>query len=257
MPRLLLWASLGHAVLAVALGAALARPTGAVLGVHPALKPFKFAISIAIFLGTMGGVVPCLAVGAPTREALAGVFAVTMVLEMVPIVGQALRGTTSHFNVRGGANTLAWNVMFLAIVVATAAMGFVTLVATARPLLGASGQPLPAVMQLALRAGLWLLLLTPVSGFAMGGRMRHSIGGVDGGPGLRLVNWSTEHGDLRVAHFFALHALQLLPLVAWALLGMELGEGVRMGILAAAVAAVVVLCVGTLTQAFRGQPFLR
>jgi len=32
---------------------------------------------------------------------------------------------------------------------------------------------------------------------------------------MPLINWSTQHGDLRAAHFFGIHALQILPLVAW------------------------------------------
>jgi hypothetical protein len=83
------------------------------------------------------------------------------------------------------------------------------------------------------------------------------VGGEDGGGGLPFVNWSVTHGDLRVAHFFALHAVQVLPLVAWVLLRIEMSLRSSYAILVIVIGAIGVLCIGTLVQAFAGRPFVR
>ncbi len=257
MPRVLLWGSAFHLVLAVVCSLALFIEAPAVMGVHPALKPLKFAISISLFLATMGVVIPCLSVGSVTRAVLAWTLVATMLAEMIPIALQAARGTTSHFNETGVLDTAAWRLMFWAIILATVAIASVAVLASVSPLRVTVTQAMDAPIAFALRVGLWLMLLVPVSGFAMGGRQAHTIGGVDGQAGLPFLNWSVTHGDLRVAHFFAMHAVQVLPTAAWLLMRLTPLTWIRWSGVGIASVASIVVCVGTLVQAFAGKPLLR
>lgn len=237
--RPLVISALLFAGLAVLCGLGLLVRAQPIEGVHPALKPFKFAISIALFLGSFAFLIPRLSAEPRTQAALAWVLIVTMVAEIIPIVGQALRGTTSHFNVAAGLDSFQWRIMQLAIVVATAGLILIALVATARPLLGLS-----SLEAFAWRAGVWISLFGAVSGFRMGGSGTHSVGGPSGGAGLPLLNWSRVFGDLRVSHFMSLHALQIVPLAAMAASVLP-WTGARWA---------VVLLTTVLVQALAGRP---
>jgi hypothetical protein len=63
----------------------------------------------------MAVVIPALSVDPGVRRGVALILSLTMIVEMVPIVVQALRGTTSHFNVQGALNTALWQLMVAAI----------------------------------------------------------------------------------------------------------------------------------------------
>lgn len=77
----------------------------------------------------------------------------------------------------------------------------------------------------------------------------------DGGPGLPFVNWSTEGGDLRVAHFAGMHALQVLPILGWFLDRRRIAGATRRVQFSAAVFGVVVTLL--LLQALAGRSLMR
>ena len=86
----------------------------------------------------------------------------------------------------------------------------------------------------------------------------HTVGLPDGGAGLPFLNWSIEGGDLRVAHFLGLHALQALPLFGLALDRWYSRWSSRRRALAAVAFAVAYLglVVAAFQQATAGHPLL-
>lgn len=248
--RLLWIAAIACAVAAGLCLVALAVAAPRILGVHPALKPLKFAISIGLFLATMAVLVPQLATSPAVRLALAIVLVATNAVELALIAVQALRGRTSHFNVATSLDATITISMAGAIVVMLGAVIAIALLATVRALPG------DGALALAWRVGLWLFALVAISGFAMVSRGQHTIGAPDGSAGLPVVNWSRAHGDLRVAHFLALHALQVLPLLALACRWLPVEAATRTAIVGLGSAGYAALAVAAYVGALAGRAAL-
>jgi hypothetical protein len=253
--RPLLWTALFHAAIGVFCLALLLRPAVPILGVHPALKPMKFGFSIAVFLGSMAVILPMLPVNSGVRSIASIVLCATMALEMGPIAGQAATGTTSHFNVTTPRTGGLWLTMVLAIVVATLTMLALAVSATVSSLNFANGKALPSLLAHAIRLGLWSFMLAAISGFAMGSRGKHTVGGSDGGVGMMLTNWSRNRGDLRVSHFFALHALQVLPALALVILQIPVNNTMQQGLFWLPTLVWFGLTLRTLQLALSGRPW--
>ena len=180
-----------------------------VTGVNAWFKPAKFTLSVAVYLFTMA----CLL--APLERALRGlsaaraVIAFSMAAEIAIIGVQGARGAPSHFNTATPLDAALFGIMGALIAMNTLAAAWVLWA------YGESPPELPEPLLPAVRLGLAIFILASLAGFLMVARGAHTVGAPDGGRGVFFLNWSLTHGDLRIAHFLGLHALQGLPAVAW------------------------------------------
>jgi hypothetical protein len=116
---------------------------------------------------------------------------------------------------------------------------------------------------LALRAGMAISLLGMLVGALMlvqpsgveGIVGAHTVGAPDGGPGMPLTGWSTVAGDLRVGHFVGMHALQVLPLVAF--LTRRWAAAARQRVVSTAAVGYLGLTALATWQALRGQALVQ
>jgi hypothetical protein len=227
------------------------------------MKPAKFAASFVIYCLTLAWIFSYLP-GRPRLRALVGwTTAAAFVVEIVIIDLQAWRGTSSHFNIATPLDGTLFAIMGLAILVQTLCSVAVAVVLFREPFAD------PA-LGWALRLGLTLSIVAAAVGGQMvrptaaqldearsSGRMlragAHTVGAVDGGAGLPVTNWSLDHGDLRVPHFLGLHALQVFPLVAFALLRLGWDPSRRLRVTIVVAASYTSLFCLLLWQALRGQ----
>jgi hypothetical protein len=188
--------------------------TRTILGLNPWIKPMKFLTSITIFLWTVAWFMPEVASGFSRivpRQIVRWTIGPAMVIEMICIIIQSARGTTSHFNIQSPFDGILFGVMGLTIFVNTLAMMlFLWIIRRDTP-------PHRAGYLWGIRLGVAIFLLASFQGGLIIGNNAHTVGAPDGGPGLPFVNWSTTAGDLRVAHFFGMHAMQALPLLGFLL----------------------------------------
>jgi hypothetical protein len=219
------------------------------------LKPWKFHVSIAVHLFTLAWLATYLR-DTPERaramRRLSGVALACAVFELAYITWRAARGEPSHFNIGTPLAGAMYALMGLGAVLLTGCAGMLGLwVARARDF--AHGPVLQRGLALGLLLGWALGTLT---GAYVSAQTGHGVGGTAGAAaGLPIVQWARDGGDLRVAHFVGLHAMQAVPLMAvWAAHRYTPRTGLHLTY--AGAVACVALTVFTFIQALRGQPFV-
>ena len=226
-------------------------------GVSVWLKPWKFQVSLGVYLLTL-----CLfMVGLPAADrrgrwarVLVGTAVASGVFEVGYITWQGLLGQASHFNFSSAFHRTMYSLMGAgAVLLTTSSLVLAVLIARA-PVYGSAP---------ALRLGIVLgLVLTWILGLGFGAYLGgqptgHWVGGppTDAG-GLPVVQWSRSAGDLRVPHFFGIHAMHFVPFFAWLVGLVRLPVGLGKLLVLCAAAAFAVLTIATFLQARAGLPFM-
>ncbi len=176
-------------------------------GVNVWIKPLKFFVSIGVFFWTMGWFLDYLEEPRKVRIISNWIF-ILMAIELILIFFQASRGKLSHFNISSILDAVLFQIMGIPIFMNSVVVFWFFLLLR-------KVKNLPKGYLLAIRAGLIIFLIAGFEGFLMAGRLGHTIGADDGQEGVFLLGWAKAYGDLRVFHFLGLHALQVLPLLAW------------------------------------------
>ena len=245
----LFWVACFNALLIVPSLAGLAFDPRQVAGINPWIKPLKFEVSVAIYVLTIGWMLLNLPAAETSKRLISFGVALTMACEIAAIVFQAARGVSSHFNEGTPFDAVIFGMMGLLITVNTLVAAWLTVLYFVTPV------ALPPALLWGIRLSLILFLLASAEGFLIVRNMAHTVGAPDGGSGLPFLNWSTQWGDLRVAHFLGMHGIQLLPLLGFLLSRHDRDAGVLA--VTAVFTVLTALFVLTLVQAFAARPLLR
>lgn len=241
-----------------------------VLGMPNWAKSTKFGISLFLYGATLLWILPMLTQRRRLAQWIAHGTGAILTLEIALLALQALRGVPMHFNIATPFDAALWTTMSISIMIFWA----ITLVATVLLLF----QPLPnRLLAWSVRLGMLITLIGLTQGFLMtapnapqrealaaGEQIdlmgAHTVGDFDGGPGLPLLGWSTEHGDLRIGHFVGIHGIQTIPLLGYLLLQAPvvwLRQGHRLALIGIGAAGHLGLVVLVTWQALRDQPLLQ
>jgi hypothetical protein len=225
-----------------------------ILGINAWIKPMKFLISVTIFLWSMAWFMADTRPATWRRRFVGWGVALAMGVEIVLILMQSGRGVPSHFNIAHWFDGMVFSIMGLAITFNTLVMFlFLSIIRPDTP-------PQRAGYLWGMRLGVVIFILASWQGFLIVSNLAHTVGAPDGGPGLPFVNWSTTNGDLRIAHFVGLHALQALPLLGFVLdrIHGETRSGLRSPRNLVMAASILWLAVmgGLLWLALQGRPLL-
>ena len=251
-----LFAAAGFLMLAlmVPTAAALLLDTRTLAGVNLWLKPLKFEAALASYLLTLAFFAAWLPAGVTAKRwyrVYSTVVVAAIVGEMIWIGGAAALGVGSHFNESSAIWAALYAFMGVSAVTLTSASVVYGVLIQRNPATGLS----PAMKASVVNGLVLTFVLTLIVAGYMSSTGSHLVGGnLSDAEAAPIFGWARDGGDLRVAHFFATHAMQIIP--AFGILS-ALGLG-RMNRLPVDLFSLtlVALTIFTFVQALAGQPFL-
>lgn len=245
----LFWLGYAHFALFILLLAFFRFNDTLVLGINSAIKPIKFALSIGFFSWTMALILQYVE-DVRKVKIYSWVAVVCLSFEQCAITLQALRGVQSHFNKADTFGIVLYSLMGVFILTVTLWTGFMAYV-----FIKQKAHNMPLAVSLGIKIGLIYCVIFSLFGGYFSGLQGHTVGGSDGGAGLPFLNWSKFFGDLRVAHFFGIHSLQIIPLFAyWIEKRVKISTSINaVWLFSLAYLAFVVF---TMWQGLRGMPFI-
>jgi hypothetical protein len=204
-------------------------------------KPTTFGVSFGLTTITLAWVTGHLRISDRARWWLLGPLAAADTYEVVWVAFQRWRGVASHFNFATGLDTG----LFLGGGVAIAVTVTVIL---ALAVLAFTAMQAPPSMAMAIRAGLLILLVAQAVG---GWMIQHGVGPASDGATTGLTTFGAA-GVMKVPHAVAIHAIQVLPALAWLLSFAALAERRRTRLVATATLGYVALVAVSLLQTATG-----
>jgi hypothetical protein len=206
-------------------------------------KPFKFAFSTFLFAWAMAWYCYYLPNFNTTLFNLTTILLLSF--EIIYIAIQAGKGELSHYNISTPTHAFLFSMMALAasiVTLYTAYIGYLFFTS--------EFSNLPSYYVWAIRFSILIFVIFSFEGFAMGSRMNHSVGALNENSNLFIIGWSKTVGDLRVAHFIGMHALQVLPVLAYYVF-----KNTKASFIIAFL--YLLLAAFTLFQALKGRPFFK
>jgi hypothetical protein len=204
-------------------------------------KPTTFGISFGLTTITLAWITGHLRITDRTRWLLLGPLAAADTYEVARVAVQRWRGVASHFNFPTPLDTRLFLTGAAAIVVTVTVIVAVTVLSFTRLRAAPS-------MAVAVRAGLLVLLVAQgVGGWMIG----HGVGPASDGVTSGLTTFVAA-GVLKLPHAVAMHAIQVLPGLAWLLSFAALPERQRLGLVWAATTGYAALVAVSLLQTTAG-----